>query len=55
MCRQIQRPHKANGIVETSKIVGSLINQLPELQRTAVIHLRDVEQYEFDEIEAITD
>jgi RNA polymerase sigma factor (sigma-70 family) len=38
---------------ETSKIVGFLINQLPELQRT-VIHLRDVEQYEFEEIEAIT-
>ncbi len=46
-------PTRQMELLETSKIVGSLINQLPELQRT-VIHLRDVEQYEFDEIEAIT-
>lgn len=51
---------KANDVYKTLelqdsvKLVHSLINQLPEQQRL-VIQLRDIEQYEFEEIEKILD
>jgi RNA polymerase sigma-70 factor (ECF subfamily) len=38
---------------DTAIMIKSLIEQLPDLQRT-IIHLRDVEQYEMNEIELIT-
>ena len=38
---------------EMSTIIKTIINNLPEKQRT-IIHLRDIEGYEFNEIEEIT-
>ena len=39
---------------ETAFIIKKLISQLPDLQRT-IMHLRDIEQYEYEEIAKITD
>ncbi len=39
---------------ETAYIIKKLISQLPDLQRT-IMHLRDIEQYEYEEIAKITD
>ncbi|MCW0484286.1 RNA polymerase sigma factor [Gaoshiqia sediminis] len=39
---------------ETAVLIRKLIGQLPDMQRT-VMHLRDVEQYEYEEIARVTD
>ncbi len=39
---------------ETALIIRKLINQLPDIQRT-IMHLRDIEQYEYEEIAVVTD
>ncbi len=39
---------------ETALIIRKLISKLPDIQRT-VMHLRDIEQYEYEEIAQITD
>ncbi|MGD9931935.1 MAG: RNA polymerase sigma factor [Mangrovibacterium sp.] len=39
---------------ETAVLIRKLIGQLPDMQRT-VMHLRDIEQYEYEEIARVTD
>jgi len=39
---------------ESALLVRKLIRQLPDIQRT-VMHLRDIEQYEYEEIAEMTD
>lgn len=39
---------------ETAFIIRKLISQLPEVQQT-IMHLRDIEQYDYEEISEITD
>ena len=39
---------------ESAVLIRKLIRQLPDIQRT-VMHLRDIEQYEYEEIAKITD
>ena len=38
---------------ETARLIRRLISRLPDIQRT-VMHLRDVEQYEYEEIATLT-
>lgn len=49
---QPQAETPATGFSDTNEIVAALINRLPEKQRV-VIHLRDVEGYEFADISEI--
>lgn len=48
-----QNPHNQIETIESGLLVKKFIAALPELQRI-IIHLRDIEQYDFDEIEAVT-
>ncbi|MBN2773386.1 MAG: sigma-70 family RNA polymerase sigma factor [Prolixibacteraceae bacterium] len=46
--------HSKVELSESAKIIQDLIKKLPDLQRT-VMHLRDIEQYSYDEIAEVTD
>ena len=46
-------PYKQVENADNSSLIGKLIEQLPEQQKL-VLHLRDVEEYSFEEIEKIT-
>ncbi|NQU86364.1 MAG: sigma-70 family RNA polymerase sigma factor [Mariniphaga sp.] len=46
--------HSKVELSESATIIRKLINKLPDLQRT-VMHLRDIEQYTYDEIAEITE
>lgn len=47
-------PEQQAELNESMKQVQSIINRLPDQQRM-VLHLRDIEQYTYDEIEKMTD
>ncbi len=47
-------PYDLTEIRDTVKRINSLINHLPDQQRM-IIHLRDIEGYDFDEIASILD
>ena len=46
--------HSKVELSESAQIIRKLITKLPDLQRT-VMHLRDIEQYSYDEIAEITE
>lgn len=46
-------PYKAVENADSASLIGKLITELPEQQKL-VLHLRDVEEYSFEEIEKVT-
>ncbi|WP_337044986.1 RNA polymerase sigma factor [Emticicia sp. 17c] len=46
-------PHEQTELSDSNQLLKSIIDNLPELQKT-ILHLRDVEEYSFEEIEEIT-
>lgn len=49
----IGTPHQVTESADTVAVVRRLIQELPEQQRL-ILHLRDVEEYSFEEIEQVT-
>lgn len=47
-------PHKMAEVSNHNTLMNAIIDQLPEQQKT-IIHLREIEGYEFEEIAEITD
>lgn len=46
-------PHEQTELTDTNELLKKIIDDLPEIQKT-ILHLRDVEEYSFEEIEQIT-
>ena len=46
-------PHEQTELSDTNQLLRNIIDDLPELQKT-ILHLRDVEEYSFEEIEQVT-
>lgn len=46
-------PDKQIELTETTKVIHDILQLLPDQQRF-ILHLRDIEQYEYDEIEQMT-
>ncbi len=46
-------PHEQAELSDTNQLLKNIIDNLPELQKT-ILHLRDVEEYSFEEIEQVT-
>ncbi|MBA4853865.1 RNA polymerase sigma factor [Emticicia sp. BO119] len=46
-------PHEQTELADSNELLKKIIDDLPEIQKT-ILHLRDVEEYSFEEIEQIT-
>ncbi|GAB3515757.1 RNA polymerase sigma factor [Emticicia fontis] len=46
-------PHEQAELADSNELLKKIIDDLPEIQKT-ILHLRDVEEYSFEEIEQIT-